>query len=115
MSVAKGGTITIGEIGGAKSHDDTVEIVRASAAMMNNISGGKLNPPAPEVPKWFTKELTKLGGKTPDGEPKIRLVWGCDAISWQRGRYRLTYLDPLAIKPVPIGWEISQLEDISLI
>jgi hypothetical protein len=35
--------------------------------------------PAPELPSWFEARLAALLGRTLDGRPKLRVVWGCDA------------------------------------
>ena len=65
----------------------------------------QLNPPAPYVPEWFTKELTDLGGKTDNGkDPQLRLVWGGSATQFWEGRERIKY--PKNTKKVAIGWEV---------
>lgn len=35
--------------------------------------------PAPEQPSWFRARVDALLGRTLDGRPKLRVVWGCDA------------------------------------
>ena len=47
--------------------------------------------PAPYKPEWFDKELAKIGGLNPYGEPNFRVVWGMDEKTFRDG-------DPNAIK-----------------
>lgn len=35
--------------------------------------------PAPDQPSWFRARMDALLGRTLDGRPKLRVVWGCDA------------------------------------
>lgn len=41
--------------------------------------------PAPASFKRFQKDLTKVGGRTPTGEPVLRLVWGGEATDFWAG------------------------------
>lgn len=68
----------------------------------------QLNPPQPHVPDWFTRELNQLGGKTDNGEPQLRIVWGGSATVFWLGRLRIRY--PKFTEKVPIGWEIINPE-----
>jgi hypothetical protein len=38
--------------------------------------------PAPEQPSWFRARMDALLGRTLDGRPKLRVVWGCDAVGF---------------------------------
>jgi hypothetical protein len=79
----------------AKSFLDPVHLLSAHIR--------KINPDPPSIPRWFEKELTQMGGKTSDGRPKLKLVWGGSEVQWSRGRWRIKY--PKFTKKFVVGWE----------
>ncbi|GEM_PF-5598970 len=54
---------------------------------------------SPIVAPYIQKELTNIGGTIPKGEwagePLIKIVWGQEDLSFQKGKLRFTYVDPL--------------------
>ncbi len=75
-----------------------------SAFQLTDTMIRNLNPPAPHIPEWFTKELTELGGKSDNGrDPQLRIVWGGSATTFWQGRIRIKY--PRYSNKKAIGWE----------
>ena len=61
--------------------------------------------PAPDLPDWFVRELTFIGGYTDNGrDPIYRIVWGGNATHWAYGQVRLKY--PASWRTVTTGWEV---------
>jgi hypothetical protein len=43
----------------------------------------------PEVPDKLQYRITRLGGRSPDGQPLFRMVRGCDRMTWMGGRWMI--------------------------
>lgn len=61
------------------------------------------NESAPRIPSKWQERLTKLLGLTPDGRPKLRLVWGQEVTHFYFERERLKYIR--SRQPVFTGWQ----------
>lgn len=65
---------------------------------------GPANHRAPAIYEKWQRELTKLGGLNPFGEPNLRIVWGQTEQKWIRGRWRTKYRDyrwPVQVTQIP--------------
>jgi len=43
----------------------------------------------PEVPQELQDRITRLGGRSPDGQPLFRVMRGCDRMTWMGGAWEL--------------------------
>jgi hypothetical protein len=69
------------------------------------------NAAAPAVSSSWQKQLTALLGLTPDGRPKLRLVWGQEATHFFMERERLKYIRSRS--PVFTGWQESKKDELT--
>lgn len=45
----------------------------------------------PQGREWFQRELDRIGGMNPYGGPRLRVVWGAQAVKFRRGEMVLAY------------------------
>lgn len=64
--------------------------------------------PAPSKPSFFDARLAQIGGTRLNGDPKLRVVWGCDARGFPYpDNQSLKYISPLDPE---VGWACWILE-----
>src|SRR5262245_49260667 len=62
------------------------------------------NEPAPLVPKPFMEGLTRIGGMSPTGQPRLRLVWGQELRESINGELVFRY----SYGKVLTGWTVTR-------
>lgn len=60
--------------------------------------------PAPAKPDYFDRELTKIGGTNPHGEPMLKVGWGWDLKTIRFGKEALKYPGPLLNRWILEKW-----------